>query len=100
MYLVDEYRTSARCSKCMDQDAKCSTFLEVKNPRPYRRVKCPTIIRHGLVKCSNCKTYWNRDTNAAINIYKICYNEINNLGRPEYLRRQQPAAAREVSAQA
>ena len=42
---------------------------------------------HGLLRCKTCKKYWNRDVNASSNIWKIAYNAINGMERPEYLRR-------------
>ena len=92
VYLIDEYRTSKMCSKCSNTNAQCEKFRRVPNPRPYRQGE---ILRHGLVRCTTCWTIWNRDVNAAVNIWKIA-NAIlaeqeqppndPNL-RPEYLRR-------------
>ena len=79
--LVDEFRTSCRCSACGDE---CAKFRECENPRPYRSGK---IMRHGLVKCKTCSRLWNRDTNAASNIWKISMNAINGVERPLYLQR-------------
>lgn len=86
VYLVDEFRTSCRCSGCESDSAICQTFRECDNPRPWRNNR---ILRHGLVKCKTCSGLWNRDTNASRNILKITLNQINRLGRPEYLRRSQ-----------
>ncbi len=84
VYLVDEFRTSCRCSVC---EGETSTFRECVNPRPWRRAVQPVVIRHGLVKCKTCARLWNRDTNASRNIHKIIMNEIAGLDRPAYLRR-------------
>jgi transposase len=81
VYLVDEFRTSCRCSHCAGET---STFRECINPRPW---KDNIIMRHGLVKCKTCSRLWNRDTNASINIYKIIVNEIQGQERPTYLTR-------------
>jgi hypothetical protein len=86
VYLVDEFRTSCRCSHCEDDIGICKTFRECKNPRPWITNR---IFRHGLVKCKTCSRLWNRDTNASRNILKITLNEILGLGRPEYLKRSQ-----------
>lgn len=86
VYLVDEFRTSCRCSNCESDDGICKTFRECENPRPWRNGR---ILRHGLVKCKTCSGLWNRDTNASRNILKITLDEINRLGRPEYLKRSQ-----------
>jgi len=37
--------------------------------------------------CKICDGVWNRDCNGATNIYKVSYNAIHNLNRPEYLCR-------------
>ncbi len=82
VYLVDEFRTSCKCSNC---GGICETFRKCKNPRPWKRDQ--TIIRHGLVKCKTCSRLWNRDFNASKNIYKIVENKIKGLERPDYLKR-------------
>lgn len=81
MYLVDEFRTSCRCSKC---EGECETFKKCKNPKPY---KTGMIIRHGLVRCTTCECLWNRDENSSNNIYKISECAINGTQRPKYLNR-------------
>jgi hypothetical protein len=81
-YLVDEFRTSCRCSKC--EIGVCVKNIVGKNPRPYRS---GNILIHGLICCKNGCGYWNRDVNGATNIYKIAYNAINNKERPNYLSR-------------
>ena len=81
-YLVDEFRTSCKCSKC--EGGSCVKTMIRKNPRPYRT---GNVIVHGLICCKNGCGYWNRDVNGATNIYKIAYNAINNKGRPNYLSR-------------
>jgi len=81
-YLVDEFRTSCKCSKC--EIGICAKNMVMENPRPY---KTGNIIVHGLICCKNGCGYWNRDVNGATNIYKIAYNAINNKDRPNYLSR-------------
>ena len=81
VYLVDEFRTSCRCSAC---GGECKTFRVCENPRPYRT---GSVLRHGLVKCATCSRLWNRDTNAASNIWKIAMSAIRGESRPDYLRR-------------
>jgi hypothetical protein len=87
VFLVDEFRTSCRCSKCESDEGVWETFLKCNNPRPGKEANM--ILRHGLVKCKSCSGLWNRDMNAARNIYKVVKNEINRVGRPVYLRRTQ-----------
>ncbi len=81
-YLVDEFRTSCRCSKC--ETGICAKTMVMENPRPY---KTGNILVHGLIRCKNGCGYWNRDVNGATNIYRIAYNAINNKKRPDYLCR-------------
>lgn len=84
VYLVDEFRTSCRCSAC---EGECSTFRECINPRFWMREKQPTVFRHGLVMCKTCSRVWNRDTNGALNMYKVMNETIQGNGRPQYLSR-------------
>ena len=83
-FLVDEFRTSCRCSVegCAGE---CIKIRPCYNPRPWKQDLL--IMRHGLLKCKTCAKLWNRDTNAARNIYKIAYNAINKEPRPPYLCR-------------
>lgn len=81
-YLVDEFRTSCRCSKC--EVGICSKTMVRENPKPFRD---GCILVHGLICCKNGCGYWNRDTNGATNIYKIASNSIHNKRRPSYLSR-------------
>ena len=81
-YLVDEFRTSCRCSKC--EIGICKKTMVRKNPKPFRS---GNVLVHGLICCKNGCGYWNRDVNGATNIYKIAYNAVNNKERPNYLSR-------------
>jgi len=81
-YLVDEFRTSCRCSKC--EVGICSKTMVRENPKPFRE---GCILVHGLICCKNGCGYWNRDTNGATNIYRIASNAIHNKARPSYLSR-------------
>ena len=48
VYLIDEFRTSSVCPSCSsDLESK---FKVVKNPRPFRRKKTPTVECHGLLR--------------------------------------------------
>ncbi|CAK9864415.1 unnamed protein product [Sphagnum jensenii] len=88
VYLVDEFRTSCRCSHC-EEHGECKTFLECENLRPYRtgRTRTGRTLRHGLVRCKTCQRLWNRDTNASSNIWRVVDSAINGLPSPEHLRR-------------
>jgi len=83
--LVKEHKTSKMCSECQVDDATCASFRRVKNPRPHMRQRFPEVICHGLVKCSRCLRLWNRDPNAASNIWVASNAAVNNNARPHYL---------------
>ena len=82
-YLVDEFRTSCKCSNC--EGGACKNFLMVNNPKPYRNNQ---QLSWGLTKCKICSTFWNRDCNGAKNIYKIASCAVNKKPRPTYLCRK------------
>lgn len=78
--LVNEWGTSVQCSCGRGRNEK---FRWVKNPKPKTS---NTILCHGLLRCQTCKSLWNRDLNAAINIWRIARNAIIfRVGRPLYL---------------
>ena len=83
VYLVDEFRTSKRCSAC-DNHGVCSTLRWRNNPRPHRR---GVIKRRGLVKREACSRLWSRGVNAASDVWKTSTNAINGFDRPECLKR-------------
>ena len=92
VYLVDEFRTSCRCSKC---EGECEKFRECQNPRPWK--KNETTLRHGLLMCKTCKGLWNRDVNSSFNIFKIVEETIAGKGRPEYLQRKKQIVSNTTS---
>lgn len=81
-YLVDEFRSSCKCSQC--NGGECKNFLMVKNPKPYRNNQ---QLCWGLLRCKSCNGFWNRDCNGAKNIYKIAENAVKQFARPTYLCR-------------
>lgn len=83
VYLVDEFRSSCKCSKC--NGGVCEKFMIRKNPRPN---KDDMRLVHGLLRCKSGCGSWNRDRNGSSNIYKIAYQAIHNLERPSYLCRE------------
>lgn len=82
VYLVDEFRSSCKCSKC--DGGVCEKFMVRKNPRPN---KDDMRLVHGLLRCKSGCGSWNRDRNGSSNIYKIAYQAIYKLERPSYLCR-------------
>jgi hypothetical protein len=83
-YLVDEFRTSCKCSHCHNEKGDCIQFRKCRNPKPKQN---NSILRWGVLVCKTCSALWNRDENSARNIYKIAYNAINGKERPSYLSR-------------
>jgi transposase len=81
-YLVDEFRSSCKCSQC--NGGECKNFLMVENPKPYRNNQ---QMCWGLLRCKSCNGFWNRDCNGAKNIYKIAENAVKSIARPAYLCR-------------
>lgn len=82
IYLVDEFRTSCRCSNC--EGGECIKFRRRRNPRPGRK---NSILVHGALMCKTCSVLWNRDENGSRNIYKIARSYIMKKRRPKYLDR-------------
>ena len=83
MFLVDEFRSSCKCSNC--NGGLCEKFMVRKNPRPN---KDDIRFVHGLLRCKSGCGLWNRDRNGSSNIYKIAETAINKLERPSYLCRE------------
>lgn len=82
VYLVDEFRTSCKCSAC--EGGECSKFRKCRNPKPNKN---DSILSHGALMCKTCSALWNRDENSGRNIYKIADNAIQGKERPTYLSR-------------
>lgn len=80
--LVDEYRTSQTCSFCGNRPLMpCRRY---QNPRhPDRGL----TNAYGLLRCTDCGMFWNRDHNAAINILNVGRCQIAHGIRAPYLRR-------------
>ena len=94
VFLVDEFRTSCKCSNC--NGGVCEKFMVRKNPKPKKskenqnkEIKYDdTRLVHGLLRCKSGCGLWNRDRNGSSNIYKIAETAINKLERPSYLCRE------------
>ena len=78
VHLIDEYKTSKLCSTCHLQQLE---FTKMKIPGSGR-----TNMR--IQRCKNCKTYWNRDVNAARNMRALFVHQRDNNGAriPEFDR--------------
>ena len=87
MFLVDEFRTSCKCSNC--NGGVCEKYMVRKNPKPKKERKYDEMrLIHGLLRCKSGCGEWNRDRNGSSNIYKIAYQAIHKLERPSYLCRE------------
>lgn len=82
VFLVDEFRTSCKCSNC--DGGVCEKFRVRKHPNKKDELR----LIHGLLRCKSGCGLWNRDRNGSSNIYKIAKNAINKLERPSYLCRE------------
>ena len=85
VFLVDEFRSSCKCSKC--DGGICEKFMVREHPNKKKNNDELRLI-HGLLRCKSGCGSWNRDRNGSSNIYKIAKNAINNIVRPSYLCRE------------
>jgi hypothetical protein len=85
VFLVDEFRSSCKCSKC--DGGICEKFMVREHPNKKKNNDELRLI-HGLLRCKSGCGSWNRDRNGSSNIYKIAKNAINNIERPSYLCRE------------
>jgi transposase len=85
VFLVDEFQTSCTCTLCSGRLEKFH-WRESHRPTNEREL----IKVHGLLRCKTCNSkgrLWNRDLNAALNIWKIAVSEILGFGRPQQFQR-------------
>ena len=85
VFLVDEFRSSCKCSKC--DGGVCEKFMVRTHPNKKKN-KDELRLVHGLLRCKSGCGLWNRDRNGSSNIYKIAYQAIHKLERPSYLCRE------------
>ena len=83
VFLVDEFRTSCKCSNC--EGGICEKFRIRQHPN---KKNDEMRLIHGLLRCKSGCGLWNRDRNGSSNVYKIADNAINNIERPSYLCRE------------
>ncbi|KAJ2258857.1 hypothetical protein GGI13_000343 [Coemansia sp. RSA 455] len=109
-YLFDEYRSSKICPKC---DGELGKFKWIRNPRPYRRLRNPRVLCHGLLQCQICRyertngdnetisepCVFNRDMAAVLNFRRIVKYYIEHGDVPEvFWRNERRRAAAEAAA--
>ncbi|KAL0220136.1 hypothetical protein P9112_005789 [Eukaryota sp. TZLM1-RC] len=51
--------------------------------------KVRQVVPWGLRQCNQCKTFWNRDTNSALNILLLAEDILDGRERSEVFKRQQ-----------
>lgn len=95
VFLVDEFRSSCKCSKC--DGGMCEKFMVREYPNKKKN-KNELRLTHGLLRCKSGCGLWNRDRNGSSNIYKIAKNAINNIDRPSYLCREKSNQSTSTSA--
>ena len=94
VYLIDEFLTSKKCCVCqgVGKVGINENFRKCPNPNPtlnhWTGERRKVIERWGLVRCTKCGRLWNRDVNAATNIWMIAYCEIHGQPRPRHLCRR------------
>ena len=84
IYLINEFRTSKLCNVCENECKKFHKRETKKSKTENQENDVKNSLVWGLVRCENvnCGKIFNRDTNAAMNMYKIGKNVIAGLGRP------------------
>lgn len=88
VYLVDEFRTSCKCSHCQHEDVKCETFRVRRDPNKKKKDEDRHLRKvHGILVCQKCRTLWNRDVNSAINTARLTREKLEGRERPAYLSR-------------
>lgn len=88
VYLVDEFRTSCKCSHCQHEDGKCETFRVRRDPNRKKKDEDRHLRKvHGILVCRKCRTLWNRDVNSAINTARLTRERLEGRERPAYLSR-------------
>lgn len=94
--MIDEYNASNYCPDC--QGKTLETFRRVPNPRPWQRQEHPTVICHGLLRCTNQNCLHsmaghrlhNRDVAVTRNMCHILYGLRQDGARPRRFCRPRP----------
>ena len=101
--LLDEYKTSSVCPRCISSEFVEKGFKSRPHSRPWRRHEGKTEKVHGLLGCKNPNCvqqdwtsgmrYWNRDTLSTCNMRTVVRSLLDGNGRPAVFRRGVPAVA-------
>ena len=96
IFMVDEFRTSMWCCSCGEKNEQFM-YHRNKKKKPkqedidkgYKKPLRKKVLSRGLIRCTNeeCRIHWDRDINAAKNIYYLAYLILLGLERPDYLSR-------------
>ena len=97
IYMIDEFRTSMWCCSCGEKNEQFM-YHRNKKKKPkqedidkgYKKPLRRKVLSRGLIRCTNveeCRIHWDRDINAAKNIYYLAYLILLGLERPDYLNR-------------
>ena len=71
-YYIHEARTSMMCCNCRDPEGLMQKFRRSKDfkvKKSKQTEATPLKLVHGLVRCKKCKVRFDRDVNAASNIW-------------------------------
>lgn len=97
--LLDEFRTSACCSMCQDNDCRMNNCVvpfvdpgmcDLSSYNSTKRIDTGEVFlgrTHHLLYCERCGMKWGRDLNAAVNLMNVLANLVAGIERPLYLRR-------------
>jgi len=83
---IDEYRTSLTCSVCLE----LKNVVNMKYNKVNKTSEKKVLERsHQVVRCQSesCSTCWQRDSNAARNMYTLLMRKKNGEERPVALQR-------------
>ena len=89
MVFVNEAFTTKRCSWCQKSELTLKALLDTqKGPQVTNSGKTYYPKIHGLRQCQHCTRTWNRDFNAARNIFFNMCSYVSTDSRRDYLCRK------------
>ena len=86
---ISEYNTSQICNHCHEHSDNPVKLVGLCSKRdPYRaNVKRP-IQKHFVRRCTHCRTIWNRDVNASLNMIYLGQCIVAGQDRPQHFSRR------------